>query len=86
MTIVQAVAIVMAVVQFLKKLLPTIVKDLVATILTILVSVAVVIFKYVSEGLPLDFGTITFLISVIVGAMGAYGLVSMAGGNRMTPR
>ena len=83
---VQAIAIVMAVVQFLKKLLPTIIKDLVATVVTVLTAVVVVVFKYVSEGLPLNFGAITFLIEVIVGAMGTYGLITVAGGARTTPR
>jgi uncharacterized membrane protein len=77
---VQAIAIVMAVMQFFKKVLPTIIKDMVASVLTVILSVIVVVFKYVSEGLPLNFGAITFLVEVIVGAMGGYGLLKVAGG------
>jgi hypothetical protein len=80
MTAIQCIAIVMAVVQFAKKLLPTVVKDLMASVLTVVVSVAVVVFKYVSEGLPINFSAITFLVEVIVGAMGGYGLLKVAGG------
>lgn len=86
MTQVQAIAIVMAAVQFAKKWLPNVVKDVVATVLTVLVAVAVTLFKFLSEGLPLTFGAITFLMEVIIGAMGAYSLVTVAGGQKMTPR
>jgi len=86
MTQVQAIAIVMAVVQFLKKWLPNVIKDVVATVLTIAMSVAVTLFKFLSEGLPLNFGAITFLLEVIIGAMGAYSLVTVAGGAKMSPR
>lgn len=86
MTQVHAIAIVMAVVQFAKKLLPTIIKDVVAMVLTALVAVAVTVFKYVSEGLPINFGAITFLVEVIVGAMSAYSLLTVAGGKKTTPK
>ena len=81
MTVAIAVGIVLAVVQFVKtKLLPTVIQGAVAVVFTVIVSVGVTAYKYVAEGLPLDFGAITFAIQVIVGAMGAYGLVKVASG------
>lgn len=81
MTVAAAIAIVVAVVQFVKtKLLPTVIQGAVAVVFTVIVSVGVTLYKYVAEGLPIDFGAITFCIQVVVGAMGAYGLVKVAAG------
>jgi len=81
MTVAAAVGIVLAIVQFTKaKLLPSIIQGPVAVVFTVLVSVGVTLYKYVAEGLPINFGAIMFCIQVIVGAMGAYGLVKVASG------
>ena len=82
---VQAIAIVMAVVQFLKKWLPTIIQGAIATTLTIVMSVAVTLFEFISEGLPLNAGAIAFFFEVVVGAMGGYGLLKVAGGSQNEP-
>jgi hypothetical protein len=81
MNTVSAIAIVMAVVQFVKKLLPSIVQGTVARVLVILTSVAVTLYKFLNEGLPLTFAAITFAVTVIIGALSAYSLVQVAGGN-----
>jgi hypothetical protein len=86
MSTVQAVAIVMAIVQFAKKLFPTIVKDVVATVLAVVCSVGVTAYKYLSEGLPFDFSAIMFAVQVIIGATAAYGLIKVASGSGTTPR
>jgi hypothetical protein len=81
MTTVSAIAIVMAVVQFFKKLLPSLVQGTAARVLVILASIAVTLYKFLNEGLPLTFAAITFAVSVIIGALSAYSLVQVAGGN-----
>jgi len=81
MTTVSAIAIVMAVVQFFKKLLPNVVQGTAARVLVILASVGVTLYKFLNEGLPLTFAAITFAVSVIIGALSAYSLVQVAGGN-----
>ena len=81
MTTVAAIAIVMSVVQFAKKLLPTVVQGAVGEALVVVVSIGVTAYSYISTGKPLDFGAITFLIAVIVGSMSAYALLKVAGGS-----
>jgi uncharacterized membrane protein YfcA len=81
MSSVSAIAIVMAVVQFFKKLLPNIIRGTAARVLVILASIAVTLYKFLNEGLPLTFAAITFAVTVIVGALSAYSLVQVAGGN-----
>lgn len=81
MTVASAIAIVVAVVQFVKtKLFPTAIEGAVAVVFTVAVSVGVTLYKYVAEGIPINFGAITFAVQVVVGAMGAYGLVKVASG------
>ena len=81
MNTVEAIAIVMAIVQFFKKLLPNVVQGTAARVLVILASVGVTLYKFLNEGLPLTFVAITFAVSVIIGALSAYSLVQVAGGN-----
>lgn len=81
MTTVAAIAVVMAIVQFLKKAFPQIIQGSVAVVLVILASAGVTVYKFLSEGTPFTFAAITFLVTVIVGAMSAYGLIKVAGGN-----
>jgi hypothetical protein len=81
MSTVEAIAVVMAAVQFVKKLLPSIVQGAVARVLVILASIVVTLYKFLNEGLPLTFAAITFAVTVIVGALSAYSLVQVAGGN-----
>jgi len=81
MSVIQAIAVVMAVVQFIKKPFPLIVEGMVAKVLVILASVAVTLYKFISEGLPLSFAAITFAVEVIIGALSAYSLIKVAGGN-----
>ena len=83
MTTVAAIAIVVAVDQFAKKVFPLI-QGTAAVALVIAASVAVTFYKFVNEGLPLGFAAITFLVPVIVGALSAYSLVKVAGGNGTT--
>ena len=80
MTTVVAIGIVMAIVQFFKKLAPGIVQGTVAVILVFLASFGVTVYKFVSEGNPFNLAAITFLVSVIVGALSAYSLLQVAGG------
>jgi hypothetical protein len=84
MTTVAAIAIVMAIVQFLKKALPQLIQGPVAVMLVVLSSVGVTAYKFISEGGFNPITAITFLFSVIVGAMGAYGLIKVAGGSETT--
>ena len=84
MTTVAAIAVVMAIIQFLKKAFPQLIQGSVAVILVILSSIGVTAYKFISEGVPFTLAAITFLFSVIVGAMGAYGLIKVAGGNETT--
>jgi len=86
MSTVTAIAIVMGIVQFAKKFLPTIIKDVVATVLVVVCAIGVTAYKYLAEGLPFDFSAITFLVSVIVGAMASYGLIKVSSGEGTTPR
>jgi len=81
MNTVEAIAIVMAIVQFIKKLLPDVVQGTAARVLVILASVGVMLYKFLNEGLPLTFAAITFAVTVIIGALSAYSLVQVAGGN-----
>jgi len=81
MTTVSAIAIVMAVVQFFKKLLPSLVQGTAARVLVILASIGVTLYKFLNEGLPLTFAAISFAVTVIIGALSAYSLVQVAGGN-----
>jgi len=83
MSNVEGIAIVVAVVQFAKKVFPLI-QGTAAVALVIAASVAVTFYKFVNEGLPLGFAAITFLVPVIVGALSAYSLVKVAGGNGTT--
>ena len=75
MSTVSAIAIVMAAVQFFKKLLPSVVQGTAARVLVILASIAVTLYKFLNEGLPLTFAAITFAVTVIVGALSAYSLL-----------
>lgn len=75
-----AIAIVVAIVQFLKKVLPQFIQGPVAIVLVVLASVGVTAYKFLSEGIPFTLAAITFLISVIVGALSAYSLIKVAGG------
>lgn len=77
---VAAIAIVMAIVQFAKKLLPAVVQGPIGVALVVIVSAGVTAYKYVAEALPFNFGAITFLVAVIVGAMSAYSLIKVAAG------
>ena len=81
MSTVESIAIVMAIVQFFKKLLPNVVQGTAARVLVILASVGVTLYKFLNEGLPLTFAAITFAVTVIIGALSAYSLVQVAGGN-----
>lgn len=81
MTVPQGVAIVVAVVQFCKKLLPTLIQGVVAQILAVVVSAGVTAYKVISEGGVFNFAAITFFVEVLVGAIGAYGLIKVAGGS-----
>jgi len=80
MTVIAAVAVVMAVVQFAKKALPTVIQGAFAVGIVVVASAGVTVYKYIAEGLPFTFAAVTFLIQVVVGAMGAYGLVKAAAG------
>jgi putative effector of murein hydrolase LrgA (UPF0299 family) len=84
MTTVAAIAVVMAIIQFLKKAFPQLIQGPIAVIFVILFSVGVTAYKFISEGVPFTLAAITFLFSVIVGAMGAYGLIKVAGGSETT--
>jgi uncharacterized membrane protein YfcA len=81
MSTVSAIAIVMAIVQFFKKLLPNVVQGTAARVLVILASIGVTLYKFLNEGLPLTFAAISFAVTVIIGALSAYSLVQVAGGN-----
>ena len=81
MSSVSAIAIVMAIVQFFKKLLPNVVQGTAARVLVILASIGVTFYKFLNEGLPLTFAAISFAVTVIIGALSAYSLVQVAGGN-----
>ena len=80
-TVAAAIAATAAGVQFIKKLLPSVVQGVVAQGITVVVAIAVTAYAYVSSGTPFTFAAVTFLIAVIVGAMGAYGLIKVAGGS-----
>jgi hypothetical protein len=80
MTQLQAIAVVMAIVQFLKKVLPNVIQGPVAVVLVVLASVGVTAYKFLSEGTAFTFAAITFLIAVIIGALSGYGLLKVAGG------
>jgi type IV secretory pathway VirB2 component (pilin) len=80
MTTVSAIAVVMAIVQFVKNIFPFI-QGNTARGLVIIVSVAVTLYKFIGEGLPLNLVAVMFLVCVIVGALSAYSLVKVAGGN-----
>jgi len=84
MTQIAAIALVMGIVQFFKKLLPSFIQGTAAIVLVVLASVAVTFYKFVNEGLPLGFAAVTFLVPVIIGALSAYSLVKVAGGNGTT--
>ena len=81
MSTVSAIAIVMAIVQFFKKLFPIFIQGTVARVLVILASIGVTLYKFLNEGLPLTFAAISFAVTVIIGALSAYSLVQVAGGN-----
>lgn len=80
MTTAAAIVIVMAIVQFFKKLLPLFLQGTAAVVLVVLSSVGVTLYKFLSEGIPFGLDAITFLISVIVGSLSAYSLIKLAGG------
>jgi len=80
MSTVAAIALGVGIVQFFKKLLPNVIAGNVAIVLVILASIAVTLYKFVNEGLPLGFAAIMFLVPVIIGALSAYSLVKVAGG------
>jgi hypothetical protein len=80
MTVPAGIAIVVSIVQFAKKVLPNIVKDAIALIITILASLGVAVYKTLSEGGAFTFQTIVFFVEVLVGAMGAYSLAKVASG------
>jgi type IV secretory pathway VirB2 component (pilin) len=80
MTTISAIAVVMAIVQFVKNIFPFI-QGNIARALVIVVSVAVTLYKFIGEGLPLNLVAVMFLTCVIVGALSAYSLVKVAGGN-----
>ena len=80
MTTIAAIAVVMAIVQFLKKALPQLIQGPVAVVLVVLASLGVTAYKFLSEGIPFTIAAITFLISVIVGALSTYSLIKVAGG------
>jgi len=81
MSTVEAIGITMAAVQFFKKLLPNVVQGTAARVLVILASIGVTLYKFLNEGLPLTFAAISFAVTVIIGALSAYSLVQVAGGN-----
>ena len=84
MTIPTAVATVMAIVQFAKKLFPKIVQGPVAIVLVILSSIGVTLYKYVTEGLPITFDAFVFCVEVIIASLSAYSLIKVAGGTVTT--
>lgn len=84
MTEVAAIAIVMGIVQFLKKLAPTVIQGPIGVALVVVFSAGVTGYKYIAEGLPFNFGAITFLVAVIIGAMSAYSLIKVASGTPTT--
>lgn len=87
MSTVTAIAIVMAIIQFCKKLLPTLVEGTVAMVLVVIASVGVTLYKFIAEGLPITLAALTFLIAVIVGAMSAYSLIKVAtNGGAVAPK
>jgi len=81
MSSVSAIALVMGIVQFFKKLLPCFIQGTAAIVLVVLVSVGATLYKFLNEGLPLTFAAISFAVTVIIGALSAYSLVQVAGGN-----
>jgi len=81
MTQIAAIALVMGIVQFFKKLLPNFIQGTAARVLVILASIGVTLYKFLNEGLPLTFAAISFAVTVIIGALSAYSLVQVAGGN-----
>lgn len=83
-TVVAAIAIVTAIVQFLKKWFPRIVQGPVAVALVVLASVGVTAYKFLSEGIPLSFAAATFLVQVIVGVMSGYELIKVVAGKKST--
>jgi len=76
MTIALAVAFVMTVVQFVKKVIPTI-AGTAATIVVVLASVGVTFYKFFNEALPIGPATLLFFVQVVVGAIGAYSLIKV---------
>lgn len=80
MTVPIAIGIVMAGVQFVKKIFPAI-AGVAAVILVVVFSAGVTVYKYINEGIPLNFSAIVFFAEVVIGAMGAYGLIKTAAGN-----
>jgi tellurite resistance protein TehA-like permease len=80
MTTAAAIAIVMAIVQFFKKVFPTIVQGTIAIALVFVSSIGVTLYKFLNEGLSLTFVAVTFLVTVVIGAMSAYSLLKVAGG------
>ncbi len=80
MSTVELVAIVLAITQAIKKAFK--IKGIGAIVLTAVVSIGVVGYKYMAEGLPFEIiGFIGTLIAVFVAANGGYGLVKRASGH-----
>lgn len=76
MTIIQAAAVVAAIVLFLKeKLIPGIwdkLGDIGKFAITILAAAGVTVYKYMTEGLPFNIETIWFFIQVAIAATSGY--------------
>ena len=67
----ELVVIVIAITQFIKKSFPGLkIQGGWAVALSLLASVAAVFYKYLNEGLVIDFGIVTLIISVFVFANG----------------
>ena len=76
---VELVAIVLAITQAIKKAFKL--SGIAAMILTAVVSIGVVGYKYMAEGLPFEIiSFIGLLIAVFVAANGGYGLIKRASG------
>jgi len=74
MSVAIAIAFVMTTIQFLKKVIPLIEGSL-ATVLVVLLSAGVTVYKFATESLPLGIPALAFFGEVVVGALGAYSLI-----------
>jgi hypothetical protein len=80
MSVAIAIGFVMTAIQFLKKIIPSL-AGTAATIAVIVLSAGVTGYKFINEALSIGLPVIVFFVEVVVGALGAYSLVKVAGGN-----